>query len=804
MAEPRGMARPGQRLLPGQTVIERVEGDAGTGMPLVPLHPIELLRVLRRHLALILVVTTLSTGLAVAWIMTHAPFYSARAVVRLNNGQRSMTGGLADGPMDVLGGPAIDPVLSLVEVLQSRTVAGQVVDSLPELRIRLSGAPAGILTALRYDTEERVDSITLRFRDHSVLVSHRGTLRSAPFGAPIEVDGARFRVNGRPDAETATLTVLSRDGAIQQLLAKLKVAPRITTDVVDVAYKNHDPRLAQRVANIVVRTFEEASAERGKQQSVRRRQFLEQQLKYQDSVLSAARQALTQFRGRQEAMSARAKLSTQEQDLGGLTVKQEELVSQREIVRGLLQRLATPGVDPSDGLGALLAMPDVATNTNIQQLFSELMRYRALRDSLTAGRWGSRPDHPDVIRANQLIAATQAQLVSAFRGLEASLDSRIASLDNLRRQNAVAVPQLSVSQSQEEVLQESLEAAQKTTQELRGEYERARLAEAVGVGEVEVIDAAPLPRIPDGIAPPVQILFGFLMGLVLGVSGACVLEFLNTSIRRRNQVAQVLQLSELAVIPPLPPVKRRRLRDGGSRVPATRSVSPTLVMQQDRHSLAAEAYRLLRTNLIFSDANGTPRTITVTSASPGEGKTVTAANLALAFAQQGISALLIDADLRRGRVHALFNAAQKPGLSEVLRGQASLDAVARPAGPPNLSIVTTGAIPADPAELLAGGAMAAVLAQASQTHSVVIVDTAPLLAVADASVIASRTDATILVVRAGQTKMDEAKVAIGQLTAVGANVVGVVMNDRDAEMHRYGEVYYGGNGAYAAVADSQA
>jgi len=214
-------------------------------------------------------------------------------------------------------------------------------------------------------------------------------------------------------------------------------------------------------------------------------------------------------------------------------------------------------------------------------------------------------------------------------------------------------------------------------------------------------------------------------------------------------------------------------------------------MQLDRHSVAAEAYRLLRTNLIFSDADQPPRTITVTSASPGEGKTVTAANLAIAFAQQGIGALLIDADLRRGRLHDLLHVAQGPGLTQVLQGRSTLEEVTRPSGQPGLSIVTTGPLPADPGELLTGQLMAEVLEQASRLHGVVIIDTGPLLAVSDASVIASRTDATVLVVRAGQTKEDEAKIAMAQLVSVGANVVGVVLNDRDAEMNRYGDVYYG-------------
>jgi polysaccharide biosynthesis transport protein len=790
MIEPRSNARAGQRLLPGPTGAARPDHD-GIGAPIVPLHPREMLRILRRHMVLILFVTTVSTAGAIYWTLTHEQYYSASAVVRLNNAQRSMTGGLADGPMDVLSGTQIDPVLSLVEVLQSRTVAGQVVDSMPELRLRLEGIARGELKGLRYDTEEKVDSITLRFRPRSLLYRRAKYIRSVPYGSIVAADGIRFRVDAKPDADAATMAVRSRESAIQGLLSRLRVQPRNNTDVVDVTYRDYDPELAHRVANRVVQTFQVASAERGKQTSVRRREFLQQQLQYQDSVLTVARLALVNFRSRERAFSARARLSSQQQDLSGLEVRREELTSQRQIVHGLLDRLVQPGVDASDGLGALLAIPDIAANPTIQQLFNQLVRYQGLRDSLTMGKWGNRPNHPDVIRADQLIAGTHAQLLTAFRGLETSLDSRIASLEALRKQNAVSFPELSASEGEETDLEEQVETSRRTVEQLRSEYERARLTEAVGVGEVEIIDAAPVPTVADGVPPTIQVVFGFLLGLLLGCAGACVLEFLNTSIRRRDQVAQVLQLSELAVIPPLPPLKRPRLRPGDPRRLAPAALSHTLVMQQDRHSVAAEAYRLLRTNLIFSDANRPPRTITVTSASPGEGKTVTAANLAVAFAQQGIGALLLDADLRRGRLHDLFHVAQGPGLTQVLQGRSTLEEVTRPSGQQGLSIVTTGPLPSDPGELLTGELMAEVLEQAARSHGVVIIDTGPLLAVSDASVIASRTDATVLVVRAGQTKEDEAKIAMAQLVAVGANVVGVVLNDRDAEMNRYGDVYYG-------------
>jgi succinoglycan biosynthesis transport protein ExoP len=761
---------------------------------IVPLDLRDLLVTLRRHAWLIALVTTLSTGYAVYWTRTHAPLYSAQATVRLNDLRREMTGGLADGPISALAGRQVDPVLSLIEVLQSRAAAGQVVDSLPELRVRTTGFPLTLLRGLTLTSQGSLDSITLDFGLNSFLVRIPTRSLPASYGQPVVLDGVRFRVEARPDVKVGTVSVLSREAAIQRLLSSMKVKARDNTNVADVIYMDVDPRLAQRAANQVVQVFKAVSEQTAQQQSVRRRKFLEDQLKYHDSVLVSVRSQLTEFRGRERAFSAQAKFSNEQAGFSGLEVRRGDLDAQRRIIKDLLSQLDQPGSKATDGLGALLSTPDIGNNPTIQQLFTQLLKYQTERDSLTTGQWAKGPTHPDVVRIDKLVAATRQQLLGAFGGLLTSLNARIASLDQLKARSATAFPDLSATEGEEAGLEGQVHSAERTVEGLRTEYEKARLAEAVEVGEVEIVDFAARPAMADGVRATTRMLFGFLFGLVLGISSACLLEYLNTSMRRREQVAHVLQLKELAVIPPFSRSRsgrtRRRLKPGNGRQPVRRLLGETVPMEHDRNSIAAEAYRLLRTNLIFSSADESPRTIAITSACPGEGKTTVAVNLAVAFAHQGIPVLLVDTDLRRGRIFKVFEMAKDPGLSQVLQGSLSLTEAVRSTSVPGLSVLTTGGFPTDPSELLGSPAMSRLVAEVSQQYGMVIFDTSPLLSVPDGAIMAAGADATILVVRAGQTKEDEAKVAMAQLVAVGANVVGAVMNDKDAEMHRYGEYYY--------------
>jgi capsular exopolysaccharide synthesis family protein len=205
---------------------------------------------------------------------------------------------------------------------------------------------------------------------------------------------------------------------------------------------------------------------------------------------------------------------------------------------------------------------------------------------------------------------------------------------------------------------------------------------------------------------------------------------------------------------------------------------------------ASEAYRTLRTNVTFVNAEQRQlQALVITSPGPGEGKSTTAANLAITLAQQGSRTLLVDADLRRPLVHRAFNLVQEPGLTDVLVGTSSLRESIRPNVVPKLDVLPAGALPPNPSELLGSEAMARLLETLRGQYDTIIFDSPPTLAVTDATVLGASADAVILVVRAGETDEVAAQRALQQLRRVQAKIAGTVLNGMQKRRDRYYNYY---------------
>jgi capsular exopolysaccharide synthesis family protein len=211
-------------------------------------------------------------------------------------------------------------------------------------------------------------------------------------------------------------------------------------------------------------------------------------------------------------------------------------------------------------------------------------------------------------------------------------------------------------------------------------------------------------------------------------------------------------------------------------------------------SIGIEAFRNLRTSLIWSDGGEALKTLVVTSAAPGEGKTLTAANLAVTLAYDGLRVLLVDCDIRRPRVHGLFHLPRAPGLMELLTASSAPGAPRLPAirdtSVVGLSILPCGALPSNAANLLSGTRMKVLLQELREQYDIIVLDTPPVLATADAGIVASLTDGVLLVVRAGATDKNAAQRACQQLANVGARVIGTVLNDPGGQVAKEGDYYY--------------
>ncbi|WP_197046708.1 CpsD/CapB family tyrosine-protein kinase [Oceanobacillus salinisoli] len=216
-----------------------------------------------------------------------------------------------------------------------------------------------------------------------------------------------------------------------------------------------------------------------------------------------------------------------------------------------------------------------------------------------------------------------------------------------------------------------------------------------------------------------------------------------------------------------------------------------LITKLNPRSVVSEQYRTIRTNLQFSSVDEELQTIMVTSSGPSEGKSMTTANLAIVYAQQGKKVLLVDGDLRKPTVHYTFRLDNLRGMSNVLFGESSLTDTVVPTDVENLDVISCGPIPPNPSELLASKKMLQMVEEARQAYDIILFDTPPVLAVTDAQILSNICDGAILVVRSKQTEIEAAQKSIEALRSVNAKILGTVLNGKDRKEANY--YYYYGN-----------
>jgi len=763
----------------------------------------QLLAILRRRIWLVLAITAVALGATAFVVLRQPPAYRAKAVIRIHDERQVVAGGIGGAAVDQALGRSADLIQSQLQVLRSRTVAAKVVDELG-LRLRpVNGGTRGVeLRDVVIPEDAPVDTIRLEFH----ATEYRARLgnsepANAPYGTAVQVGGISFTVASRPQVGSAEYEVRPRGAVINLLIGSLSAIPRERTNIVDVEFTATDPVLAQRVVNAVVEEFQATSAREAQQQASRRRAFVEAQLAQTDSLLAEALSALTDFQRREEVYSLEQKFLAQQSGQFSLDIRREELAADLHMLRSLLARLSDSTANNGE-LNTLISTPSVAGNPLVSQLYSQLIGYETERSSLTTGSWGLSGAHPDVQRLGKLIEETRARLIDAVSSHVEALEARLAALDQLRERNALALKSLPETGAEEARLRQQVVTINKMADQLREEYQRARIAEAIEAGQVVIVDKAMSPGYEISNRKGMKLGLGLLVGFMLGAGLAFILEQMNTALRNKEDVESHLGLPALAVVPhlelspaaaiasktALPRLRKLigKRQDGLPRGGA----GVGLVTVGDGNYGGSEAYRMLRTNLLFSRAGERLHTLVVTSAIPNEGKSTTSANLAVAFAQQGMRVLLIGCDLRRASVHSLFGVPREPGLSQVLAGMLSVTDAIRPTQVEGLYILPAGATPPNPAELLGSKQMRSLVEALKDEFELILFDTPPVLAAADAAILAKHADGTLMVVRAGSTERSAAQQALYHLNMVGARMLGAVLNDPDSVIRKYGEYYY--------------
>jgi tyrosine-protein kinase Etk/Wzc len=391
------------------------------------------------------------------------------------------------------------------------------------------------------------------------------------------------------------------------------------------------------------------------------------------------------------------------------------------------------------------------------------------------------PVHPDVLAVQERIFALEAQLGAIARSYRQSLADQVASMDAVLDEFGSELEAIPEKEVQFARLERQTRLLAELYTLLQTRLKEAQVAEAVEDPTVRVVERAILPLEPVRPRPLQYLAFAAILGLILGVGVAFVREYMDTRLHSSDQIEHMYGLPTIARVPEM------SIGNGsGARRRA-------LVTLSQAHSVGAEAFRNLRTNVRFVRAGQGATEMVVTSPAPQEGKSLTAANLAIALAQQGLRTLLIDADMRRSVQHLQFGIDSSPGLSDLLVTEEALDGVIQPTEVEGLDILPAGVHPPNPAELVGSPRMEQLLETLRQRYDSIVIDSPPMLAVTDASVLGKKTDGVILVVRAEKTEKDAINLAIQQLNHVGSRILGVVVNDAkpDGPYYAYYRKYYG-------------
>ena len=381
--------------------------------------------------------------------------------------------------------------------------------------------------------------------------------------------------------------------------------------------------------------------------------------------------------------------------------------------------------------------------------------------------------------ATQLIAASPA-IQGRQAAFQASIDADLQATQDQIMATQAKVDSLAALTSRTPAQDTEVATLEGQLVTLRSTYSTLLTYSSSNVSNLlSVVEPAVAPTSPVSPRPLLNALLAAILGLLIAIGIAYVAVYLTDAIKDSDDIREVAGLSTLGTI--------ARVKGG-----PTRSEIYRLVALLYPRSGVAEAYRTLRTNIEFASVDKPIRTLLVTSSAPGEGKTVTAANLAVVIAQAGHRVLLVDADLRKPGIHLVFDLPNTQGLTTLLRNESySVDAVAQGTEQPNLRVLTTGPLPPNPAELLGSQRMRAILERLEVGGDLLILDSPPLEVVTDAAILSSFLDGTLFVVDAGHSKRRAARQSREALARAGATVIGAVLNRIPAPARSEYADYYG-------------
>jgi capsular exopolysaccharide synthesis family protein len=699
------------------------------------IHLLDYVKVLHKRRRTVLTAFLIVVGSVCVYTFTATPVYEARAQLLIEKENASVVSFKEVFQQNQV---ADDYFQTQYKILQSRALARRTIEAQGLWEHPQFNPKPGAFSAIRQ------------------IVTAPAALVSGWFGA------------GEPAEAPLTDETRRQSATIDRFLARLTVSPVRGSRLVDVKVKSPDSVLAATVANAIAKAYIEQNLEFKFLSSKEASDWLGQQLGEQRKQVETSEQALQQYREQTDAVSLEEKQNIVVQKLADLNSAVTRAKTERIQKEAASNQIRALQADRH----ALDTYPAILSSSFIQQQKGELAELQRKQAELS-DKLGAR--HPDMVKLTLSIQTAEAKIQGEIAKVVQSMrndyqqalaqERSLTSALEQQKRDALELNRKGIAYG---VLARDAASNRQIFESLMQRTKETGISGELKTSNIRVVDAAETPRRPASPNTPMNLLLALFGGATLAIGLAFFFEYLDSNIKSPEEMKQHLGLPFLGMVPALfGKATENPLINNG--VPANFS----------------ESFRGLRTNLLFSSTETGCRSVAVTSTAPGEGKTVVAANMAMALAQAGERVLLIDADMRKPRIHTIFGKPQKPGLSNVLVGNAKSSESVLKTTVPGLWVMPSGVHPPNPAELLASKRFKDFIVTLGEHFDWVIVDTPPVMAVTDSSIVAHAANGVVFVVGAEMTSRHAAQRALEQLGHSRAKLVGAVLNRVDLQHNAY-------------------
>lgn len=580
---------------------------------------------------------------------------------------------------------------------------------------------------------------------------------------------------GKADSPRPAPRTVSEDGLIDAFLSHVSIEPIRNSRLVDISFVSADPAFAARAADTLVEEYVQQNLELGLETTAKSLAWLSQEIDKQQRTVEASERALAQYREVNNALSLEDRQNivvARLNQLNDAVTRAKTARVQKEVLQNQITSLGA--TVSADTIAAIIHNPSIQS---IKNQLAELEREKARLNE----RYGDK--HPEIIKINASLQNASRQLESEFaKAVEAVGNDYHSALAEEGKLTAAleeqknAAMDLNRKSASYTVLEREAQSNRQLYEALLQREKELQVVNNSRGNNVRMMDHAQVPDAPFRPDPKRNLLLGALAGLVFAIGLSLGVEYLDDTIKTPDDIIHTLKMPLLELIPSVE----------GSNHPLLTGTVPYEF---------AEAFRSLRTSLVFSCDGESTRLVMVTSAQALEGKTTTACNLAIALSYSGARVLLVDADMRKPSIHRTLGLENTRGLSDLLTGQAPAAGVVQRLAQPDLWVMTAGRTPLNPAELLASVRMNAFLADAQKgPFDWVIIDTPPVLAATDAVILTPWVSGVAFVIGSQMTRRRLAERAIETLAKSQPRILGAVLNRVDVTRNKYYYARYYGYG----------